>query len=143
MRRILPLLLLLLLGVACGRSAPPEPFFGDWRVTGASTPGPSAVSAETAQGAIGTPVEFSGRRASYGDARCSGPSYTRRWLAPATFTDAYGVEPAQLSLSDQQIEFVDVTCESGALNQGSTLIVRGDGTMLAVWDGAFYVLSRQ
>jgi hypothetical protein len=142
MRRVVPFLPLLLV-VACGRSAPPEPFFGDWKVTGASTPGRSAVSADAARGAIGTPVQFSGRGASYGDARCSGPSYTRRWLAPATFTDAYGVEPTELSLSGQQIEFVDVTCETGTLNQGSTLIVRGDGTMLTVWDGAFYVLGRQ
>jgi hypothetical protein len=130
MRRVVPFLPLLLV-VACGRSAPPEPFFGDWKVTGASTPGRSAVSADAARGALGTPV------------RCSGPSYTRRWLAPATFTDAYGVEPTELSLSGQQIEFVDVTCETGTLNQGSTLIVRGDGTMLTVWDGAFYVLGRQ
>lgn len=136
-------LLLLPLALACGRSAPPEPFFGDWRVTGASTPGVSAVSPETAQGAVGTPAEFSARRASYGDSRCSGPSYTRRWLSPATFSEAYGIDPAQLSLSGQQIEFVDVTCESGALNQGGTLIIRADGTMLTAWDGAFYVLARQ
>lgn len=136
-------LLLLPLALACGRSAPPEPFFGDWRVTGASTPGPSAVSPEIAQGAVGTPAAFSARSASYGDSRCSGPSYTRRWLSPATFSEAYGIDPARLSLSNQQIEFVDVTCESGQLNQGSTLIIRGDGTMLAAWDGAFYVLARQ
>ena len=142
MRRLV-LLAPLLLAVTCGRTAPPEPFFGNWKVTDASTPGPSAVSLEAAKGAVGTAVEFSGRDASFGDARCSGPSYTRRWLAPATFAEAYRVEPAQLSLSGQQIEFVDVSCESGGLNQGSTLIVRGDGTMLAVWDGAFYVLTRQ
>ena len=134
--------MLLLLAVACGPSAPAEPFFGSWRVTGASTPGVAAASSETAQGSAGTAVEFSARSASYGDNRCSGPSYTRRWLSPATFLEAYGVDPRQLSLSGQQIEFVDVTCESGALNQGSTLIVRDDGTMLTVWDGAFYVLGR-
>ena len=137
------LFLPLLLSLACGRSAPPEPFFGDWKVTAASTPGPSAVATAIAQGAVGTLVQFSGRGASFGDARCDGPSYTRRWLAPATFTDAYGVDPAQLSLAGPQIEFVDVTCESGGLNQGGTLIVRADGTMLTVWDGAFYVLTRQ
>ena len=136
-------LLLLPLALACGRSAPPEPFFGEWRVTGASTPGGSAVLPETAQGAVGTQAEFSARRASYGDNRCSGPSYTRRWLSPATFAEAYGIDPAQLSLSGQQIEFVDVTCESGVLNQGSTLIIRADGTMLSAWDGAFYVLARR
>ena len=142
MRRVI-LLLLLPLAVACGRSAPPEPFFGGWRVTGASTPGVSAVSPQTAQGGVGTPVEFAAGHASYGDNRCSGPSYTRRWLSPATFSEAYGTDPARLSLSGQQIEFVDVTCETGALNQGSTLIIRGDGTMLTAWDGAFYVLTRQ
>lgn len=142
MRRVV-VLLLLLLAAACGPSAPPEPFFGDWRVTGASTPGVSAVSQPTAQGAAGTAAEFSARQASFGDNRCLGPSYTRRWLSPATFSEAYGIDPGQLSLTGQQIEFVDVTCESGALNQGSTLIIRADGTMLAAWDGAFYVLTRQ
>jgi hypothetical protein len=142
MRRAV-LSLLLPLAVACGRAAPPEPFFGNWRVTSVSTPGVSALSPQTAQGAVGTAAAFSGRRASYGDDRCSGPSYTRRWLSRTTFSEAYGIDPAQLSLSGQQIEFVDVTCESGALNQADTLIIRDDGTMLTARDGAFYVLTRQ
>jgi hypothetical protein len=37
---------------------------------------------------------------------------------------------------------VDILCTSGALDAGSSLILRNDGSMLTLWDGAFYELRR-
>lgn len=142
MRRILlPLAGLTLLG--CGPSAPPEPFFGDWKVTGVASPGVSAVPAGAAQQAVGTEVSFSGRKARYGSRECGGPTYTRRWLSPATFTDAYRVAPPSLGLTGPQVEFVDISCADGSLDEAGTLIVRPDGTLVTALDGVFYVLTRQ
>jgi hypothetical protein len=118
-----------LAAAACSPAAPPEPFFGDWTVTK-----PEASATE---------VSFSGRAARFGDRRCGGPTYTRRWLSPATFTDAYGVSPASLQLTGAQIEFVDITCADGSLDQAGTLVVRSDGTLLTIVDGTVYHLARK
>jgi len=131
------------IGAGCGTSAPPEPFFGEWKVTSTLAPGVSAAPATSAAGAVGREAGFSGRAARYGDSRCSGPTYTHRWLAAATFTDAYRVAPTAIGVTSGQVEFVDITCASGALDHEGMLIVRPDGTLLTVSDGVFYVLTRQ
>ncbi len=77
-----------------------------------------------------------------GDRTCSGATYTRRSLALETFVEAYRVTPQQLSLGDDPIALIDVTCESGGLELGSTLVVKSDTAMLTMWDGVFYVLTR-
>ena len=118
-----------LVALGCGPSAPPEPFFGEWRVAG--------------PGAAGTEASFSARTARFGDRRCDGPTYTRRWLSPATFTDAYGVSPASLALTGAQVEFVDITCTGAALGEAGTLIVRPDGTLMTLLDGTFHTLARK
>lgn len=143
MRRLFILAVISSIAAGCGPSAPPEPFFGDWKVTSALTPGVSAVAKEAAGRAVGTAASFSGRTVRYGDHRCDGPTYTRRWLAPATFTEAYRAAPVDLGLTGPQVEFVDITCTSGSLDRAATLMVRPDGTLLTMWDGAFYVLTRQ
>jgi hypothetical protein len=122
-----------LVAVGCGPSASPEPFFGEWRVAGP----------EAGKHAVGTEASFSGRTARHGDRRCDGPTYTRRWLSPETFTAAYGVSPASLELTGAQIEFVDITCADGDLDEAGTLIVRPNGTLMTVLDGTFYTLARK
>ena len=77
-----------------------------------------------------------------GDRTCSGATYTRRSLAVETFVEAYRVTPQQLSLNGDPIALIDVTCESGGLELGSTLVVKSDTAMLTMWDGVFYVLTR-
>jgi len=141
--RLVLLALAGVLGAGCGTSAPPEPFFGEWKVTSTLAPGVSAAPAGSGPSAVGREASFSGRAARYGDSRCSGPTYTHRWLAVTTFTDAYRVAPAAIGLTGSQVEFVDITCTSGALDHGGTLIVRPDGTLLTVSDGVFHVLTRQ
>lgn len=139
--------ILLVAGMAalgCGPSAPPEPFFGDWKATAAFAPaGSSAAPAGESTLAVGTAVRLSARAASHGTRRCSGPTYTRRWLAPSTFREAYHVAPDSLGLPEGPVEFVDVTCADGSLDAAATLVVRPDGTLLTVRDGVFHVLTRQ
>jgi hypothetical protein len=132
-----------LTALACGPSAPPEPFFGDWTVSSVAGPGASAVAPAAGGQEVGTDASFSGRTAKYGARECSRPTYTRRWLSPATFTNAYHVPPASLGLTGAQVEFVDVTCAEGSLEQAGTLIVRPDGTLVTANDGVFYVLTRR
>jgi len=131
----LPLLLL----TACGSSGPAEPFHGDWTVTAVLTPG---VSPAQAGRLVGTKVRLQPGRARGGDRTCSGATYTHRALSVETFAEAYRVTPQQLSLSEDPIALVDVTCESGSLEVGSTLVLRSDTAMLTMWDGVFYVLTR-
>lgn len=137
----LPWFFLLLL-TACGSSGPPEPFHGEWRVASAGTPGVAAVSAADAGRQVGTPVSLQPGRARVGDRTCGGAVYTRRALSVQTFVEAYRVTPQQLSLAGDPIPLVDVTCESGGLDLGSTLVLKSDREMLAMWDGVFYVLTR-
>jgi len=134
----LPILLL----TACGPSGPPEPFHGDWKVTSVLTPGVSAVSPSAPGRLVGTVVSLQPGRARVGDRTCSGASYTHRALSVETFAEAYRVTPQQLSLSGDPIALVDVTCESGGLEVGSTLVLKSDTAMLTMWDGVFYVLTR-
>ena len=122
-----------LLAAGCGPSAAPEPFFGEWRVAGPSGAGSG----------VGSEATYSGRTAQFGDRRCGGPTYTRRWLSAATFTSAYGASPASVGLTGAEIEFVDITCADGSLDQAGTLIVRPDGTLMTVLDGTFYTLARK
>jgi hypothetical protein len=63
-------------------------------------------------------------------------------LSVETFVEAYRVTPQQLSLTGDPVALVDVTCESGALELGATLVVKSDREMLTMWDGVFYVLTR-
>ena len=128
--------------VACGPSGPPEPFHGDWKVTSVLAPGPSATAPADASSRVGTVVSLAPGKASAGDRTCRGASYSRRSLAAETFVEAYRVTPQQLALSADPIALVDVTCESGELQIGSTLVLKSDTSMLTVWDGVFYVLTR-
>ena len=81
-------------------------------------------------------------RARVGDRTCSGASYTHRALSVETFAEAYRITPQQLSLSGDPIALVDVTCESGGLEVGSTLVLKSQTAMLTMWDGVFYVLTK-
>ena len=82
-----------------------------------------------------------------GRARVRRPHLSRRQLhasfvAAETFAEAYRVTPQQLSLRGEPIALIDVTCESGGLELGSTLVVGSDTEMLTMWEGVFYVLTR-
>ena len=127
---------------ACGSSGPPEPFHGEWKVSSVITPGVSAPSPADAGRQVGTVVSLQAGRVRVGDHTCNGASYTRRALSVETFAEAYRVTPQQLSLSGDPIALVDVTCESGGLELGSTLVLKSDTAMLTMWDGVFYVLTR-
>lgn len=130
------------LAVACGPSGPPEPFHGEWRVSSVAAPGTSANSPAQESRQVGTTVSLQAGRARVGDRTCGGATYTRRALSVETFVEAYRVTPQQLSLTGDPVALVDVTCESGALELGATLVVKSDREMLTMWDGVFYVLSR-
>jgi hypothetical protein len=127
---------------ACGPSGPPEPFHGEWKVSSVITPGVSAQSPADAGRQVGTVVSLKAGRVRVGDHTCNGATYTRRALSVETFAEAYRVTPQQLSLSGDPIALVDVTCESGGLELGSTLVLKSDTAMLTMWDGVFYVLTR-
>lgn len=105
------------------------------------TPGVSAQSPAASQ-RVGTVVRLEPGRVRVSDRTCSGATYTRRALSVETFTEAYRVTPQQLSLSGDPIALVDVTCESGVLDLGGTLVLKSDSEMLTMWDGVFYVLTR-
>ena len=136
--RLLPILAL----AACGPSGPPEPFHGDWKVNSVITPGVSAPSPADAGRQVGTVVSLEAGRVRVGDRTCSGATYTRRALSVETFAEAYRVTPQQLAITSDPIALVDVTCESGGLELGSTLVLKSDTAMLTMWDGVFYVLSK-
>jgi hypothetical protein len=127
---------------ACGPSGPPEPFHGEWKVSSVITPGVSAQSPPDAGRQVGTVVSLQAGRVRVGDHTCNGATYTRRALSVETFAEAYRVTPQQLSLSGEPIALVDVTCQSGGLELGSTLVLKSDTAMLTMWDGVFYVLTR-
>ena len=127
---------------ACGPSGPPEPFHGEWKVSSVMTPGVSAQSPADAGRQVGTVVSLQAGRVRVGDHTCNGATYTRRALSVETFAEAYRVTPQQLSLTGDPIALVDVTCESGGLELGSTLVLKSDTAMLTMWDGVFYVLTR-
>jgi hypothetical protein len=141
MRRLafsVPLLLL----TACGSSGPPEPFHGDWKVTAVLTPEPSTATPAAAGSLVGPEVSLQPGRARVGDRTCSGATYSHRALSVETFAEAYRITPQQLSLSGDPIALVDVTCESGGLEVGSTLVLKSQTAMLTMWDGVFYVLTK-
>ncbi len=129
-----------LLAIGCGPSSPPEPFHGSWKVTRVSAPGASATPQGAA--AVGTEARYRPGDARFGSQSCDDPTYTRRSLSADTFADAYSVTPQQLSIAGDPIAMVDVTCASGSLDAGGTLILRPDGSMLTMASGVFYEMSR-
>jgi len=141
MFRLVPFLPILLL-MACGPSGPAEPFHGDWKVSSVIAPGVSAKSPAQAGRQVGAVVSLQPGRVRVGDRTCSGATYSRRALSVETFTEAYRVTPQQLSLTADPIALVDVTCEDGTLELGSTLVLQSDTAMLTMWDGVFYVLTK-
>ena len=134
--------LTIVLATACGPSGPPEPFHGQWKVSSVIAPGVSAQSPADAGRRVGTIVSLEAGRVRVGDRTCGGATYTRRNLSAEVFAEAYRVTPQQLSLAGDPIALVDVICESGALELGSTLILKSDTAMLTTWDGVFYVLTK-
>lgn len=135
---VMPILAL----TACGPSGPPEPFHGEWTVRSVLTPGMSAQSPANASQRVGTVVRLERGRVRVADRTCGGATYSRRALSVETFTEAYRVAPQQLSLTSDPVALVDVTCESGVLDLGATLVLKSDTEMLTMWDGVFYVLTR-
>ena len=128
------------LAIACGPSGPPEPFHGTWTVTRVTASGTSAVPQGIA--AVGTEARYRPGDASFGSQSCDDPIYTRRSLSADTFAEAYNVAPQQLSIAGDLIAMVDVTCGSGSLDAGGTLILRPDGSMLTMSGGVFYELKK-
>lgn len=128
------------LAIACGPSGPPEPFHGTWTVTRVTASGTSAVPQGIA--AVGTEARYRPGDASFGSQSCDDPIYTRRSLSADTFAEAYNVAPQQLSIAGDPIAMVDVTCGSGSLDAGGTLILRPDGSMLTMSGGVFYELKK-
>ena len=106
------------------------------------TPGASAAPPATASSQVGTVVRLQPGRVRVGDRTCDGATYTHRALSVETFVEAYRATPQQLSLTGDPIALVDVTCSSGTLELGSTLVLKSDTTMLTMWDGVFYLLSK-
>jgi len=104
--------------------------------------GVSAQSPAEAARRVGTLISLQPGRVRAGDQTCNGATYTRRALSVETFTEAYRVTPQQLSLSGDPIALVDVTCESGTLDLGATLVMQSDTAMLTMWDGVFYTLTK-
>ena len=133
--------LLLVVLAGCGTSAPPEAFHGTWTVTSVIAPGAAAGPGRGL--AAGAEARFEPGAARVKDQACDEPTYTKRSLWAPTFTEAYRVSPQELSITAEPIALVDVTCGSGNLEAGSTLILRPDGSMLTMWDGVFYELRKQ
>ena len=131
---------LLSLAIACGPSSPPEPFHGTWTVTRVTASGASAMPPGSA--AVGTEARYRPGDASFGSQSCDDPTYTRRSLSADTFAEAYNVTPQQLSIAGDPIAMVDVTCGSGSLDAGGTLILRPDGSMLTMSGGVVYELKK-
>jgi hypothetical protein len=130
---------LILLGIACGPSGPPEPFHGTWTVTGVTT---SGASVPQGSAPVGTEARYRPGDARFGSQTCADATYTRRSLSADTFAQAYNVAPQQLSISGDPIAMVDVTCGTGSLDAGGTLILRPDGSMLTMSGGVFYELRK-
>jgi hypothetical protein len=135
-----PLIALAAMAVAACSSPPTEPFHGTWKIASTSAPGVSTGGAGAVP--VGTEVSFGARRAEFGSKVCDTPTYTRRALSRETFAEAYRVAPEQLKLTANQIGMVDILCASGGLDAGSTLIVRSETSMLTMWDGTLYELTR-
>jgi hypothetical protein len=133
--------LALVLAAACGPSSPPEPFHGTWKVTRVSTPG--GASSAPGAAAVGTEARYRPGDARFGSQSCEDPTYTHRSLSADTFAEAYSVTAQQLSIAGDPIAMVDVTCGSGALDAGGTLILKPDGSMLTMSGGVFYELRKE
>jgi hypothetical protein len=136
-RSVVPFALIVLAG--CSSSAN-EPFFGRWKVASVSTPGVSTGTGGA--NVVGTEVSYQSGRARFGSETCEGPTYTRRAMSRVTFSEAYRVAPEQLKLPGDPIALVDVLCTSGSLTAGSTFIQRSDSSLVTIWDGVYYELSR-
>ena len=125
---------------ACGWFGNADPYLGEWSVSSVASPGASGSNG----GLVGVRASYAAEQAQFGQETCTGPSYSRRWIAAAAFADAYDVRPEHLGLPTRgEIGMVDVTCGGGSLGPGSTLILKSDDAMLTAWDGAYYELERQ
>lgn len=126
----------------------PEDIYGNWKV--AAVAGIARISALDEKGAaewIGATAQYSADSAMFngpdGLDICSAPTYSRREMTPAEFYDSFRDEAEDLGLKSKSIVLVEIGDASGAWTApGSCLILRPDGTLVTLWDGAYFELQR-
>jgi hypothetical protein len=133
-----------LVAASCQPAADPAfALRGSWQVVAHHCPADCALSEDEAVRWHGTRAEYGPDRARFGDEVCGAPGYRSSSMTAAQFAEGLVVQPGELGIAGEPIHAVEVTCEGQDwLAPGSLLIVKGDGGLLAHWDGAFFELAR-
>jgi len=117
-------------------------FEGGWEVVGHTAPGISALSPDEAEAWVSTRAHFNQDEAAFGDQRCPTPTYSLAPVSQAELFRAFRVNAEDLGVRSDSVQVVEVECSSGErLGPGGTFILRDDGWMYTIWDGAFLELQ--
>jgi hypothetical protein len=81
-------------------------------------------------------------RFDFRDQVCASPSYETREIDRPRFEEEFRVTWTALGLANKPVCVTEVSCASGGPNPGS-LLVHGQGELLALWDGVYFRLSRR
>lgn len=157
MNRYLPsLVALMLLFVACeSPPAPPPPdggmrmpspewARGTWVVARHLIPGISAMTDAEAASWHGRSLTLTDTMAAGPDATCESPSYRESLVQSDSIRWSYRLAPGALPLRQPASTVLDVFCDGTSWTAfGSALIAIHPDTVLASWDGVFFVLGRR
>lgn len=123
-----------------------ESFFGEWIVTKiAGTSGIYAMSDEEMKSFIGKKAEYSQSLAAFDNEFRKNPVYKRETLSEATFFSGFRTSFENLGLKGESVTIINIYENQNNLwiNPGSCLIIKDNDSMLTVWDGVFFEMTRK
>jgi hypothetical protein len=115
--------------------------YGKWQVVAFEQPGITALSPSEANAWIGRSAFFSDSLVTFGNDRCTSPTYALDTVNANEFTGLSKVYPADLGLGDSIVS-TSVGCPGEWTAPGSELIHRGS-ELITSWDGTYFVLHKR
>lgn len=126
------------------RMPPPEWAQGTWVVARHLIPGISAMTDAQAASWDGRTLMISDSAAVETDTRCALPSYSESLVPSDSIRWSFRLAPGTLPLREPASTVLDVLCHGAPWTAfGGSLIVIHPDTVLAPWDGVFFVLGRR
>jgi hypothetical protein len=122
--------------MASGRS-----IYGGWVVVAFEQPGITALSPSQAKAWIGRAAFFSDSLVTFGNDRCTSPTYALDTTTARDFTGWAKAYPSDLGLGDLIVS-TTIGCPGEWTAPGSELFHRGS-ELITNWEGTYFVLHRR
>lgn len=135
------------LATLCLAQSPSTSHYGSWKVTQYIFGNNVSVGEDSAKKLVGITLSYSATKAASGSESCASPTYTAQRISGQKFLADYRTTLKSIGISGSYADTITVKCKdkNGGdwIALGDFVLKKPDGTLLALWDGVFFVLKRQ